>query len=72
MAQRLFLLPDVRELGPGPRPNWREPAQLTPAREVHANTHLHSQQRTQNARVCIYTHIHTHKQQTGRSEGAVK
>lgn len=47
MAQRLFLLPDERELGLSPRPNWRELAQLTPAREVRANTHLTLQKLTQ-------------------------
>lgn len=39
LTERLLLLPDWSGLGPGPRPNMVEPVQLTPKREVHANTH---------------------------------
>lgn len=34
LAERLLLLLDARELGPGPGPDLGEPAQLTPEREV--------------------------------------
>lgn len=52
LAERL---PDERELGPGPRPNLGEPAQLTPEREVHANTHTRERIHFVSARMHVNT-----------------
>ena len=52
------MLPDERELGLGPRPNMGEPAQLTPEREVLANTHTLSE----HTQTHINTLAHAHTQ----------
>lgn len=67
MAQRLFLLPDERELGLSPRPNWRELAQLTPAREGPCKHTLNATKTHTNAHSRKYaTHVHTHTQTANR------